>query len=89
MAMKAVGLLSIVLLSSVAAKCPFANNDGLQEGSRTLSSDAGAGDLVDYHLVMDDLKVMMKESQDWWPADYDHYGPFFVRLAWHNAGSYR
>merc|ERR1719334_781959 len=45
--------------------------------------------MVDYKAVMADLKVLMRESKEFWPADYGHYGPLFVRLAWHNAGSYR
>jgi len=44
---------------------------------------------VDYKDVMADLKILMRESKEFWPADYGHYGPLFVRLAWHNSGSYR
>merc|ERR1740130_2037225 len=44
---------------------------------------------LDMNAVREDLKLMFKTSQVWWPADYGNYGPFFVRLAWHNTGSYR
>ena len=44
---------------------------------------------IDYSALKADLHALMTDSQDWWPADYGHYGPFFIRMTWHAAGTYR
>ncbi len=50
---------------------------------------AAAFKTLDLDAVVKDLHALMTDSQDWWPADYGHYGPFFVRMTWHAAGTYR
>jgi catalase-peroxidase len=50
---------------------------------------AEAFNALDYQALKNDLTALMTDSQPWWPADYGHYGPFFIRMAWHAAGTYR
>ncbi len=50
---------------------------------------AAAFKKLDYQALKNDLTALMTDSKSWWPADYGHYGPFFIRMAWHAAGTYR
>lgn len=68
-----------ILNQNTAQVDPFGKKINYIEELKTLDFDALKKDLAD----------LMTDSQDWWPADYGHYGPFFVRMSWHSAGTYR
>ncbi|MEO1495305.1 MAG: catalase/peroxidase HPI [Pseudomonadota bacterium] len=72
--------LNLKLLTQHSTKAdPMGADFDYAEAFKTLDLDA----------VKQDIYALMKDSQDWWPADYGHYGPLFIRMAWHSAGTYR
>lgn len=101
----AIGLSSLIALTPAAAQDdPVTNNywwpnrlslEPLRSNdpaSNPLGDDfdyAEAFESLDLDAVKADLVELMTTSQDWWPADFGHYGPFFIRMAWHSAGTYR
>ena len=68
-----------ILRQNSSLSDPMGEGFNYAEEFKTLNLDA----------VIKDLHSLMTDSQEWWPADYGHYGPFFIRMAWHAAGTYR
>ena len=97
MKFSAIAVAAVVAPSLVSASCPYLESQ--KNTDRLLSKPINHPSVndpfyaefekLDLHAVKDSLKALFKTSNDSWPSDYDNYAPFFVRLAWHNTGSYR
>ncbi len=79
-----------------AGTCPFLHGSDQalpkspgQPPAEIKQAYATALSKLDWDAVKSDLKQLMRTSQDWWPADYGHYGGLFIRMAWHCTGTYR
>jgi catalase-peroxidase len=68
---------------------PLSQNSSLTDPMGESFDYAAEFKTLDLNAVIQDLHAVMTTSQEWWPADYGHYGPFFIRMAWHSAGTYR
>jgi catalase (peroxidase I) len=81
------------VLGASAQGCPFLSKEPAQypglPPAEIQKEYAEALTKVDWAEVKKDLKDLFRDSKDWWPADYGHYGSFFIRLSWHTTGTYR
>ncbi|MBB5518860.1 catalase/peroxidase HPI [Amphiplicatus metriothermophilus] len=68
---------------------PLRRNDSLSDPMGPDFDYAAEFEKLDLEVLKQEIETLMTQSQDWWPADYGHYGPFFIRMAWHSAGTYR